>query len=211
MQNTQTMNQQSQSQTTPDQALEKLLEGNKRFVSGSFAARDYSEQVNVTQNGQFPFAVVLSCVDSRVPAETVFDQGIGDIFSARVAGNVLNEDVLGSIEFACKLAGSKLIVVLGHTSCGAVKGACNKAEMGYLTQLLAKIEPAIDSVPTEPNQTRDSSNIDFVNRVSQKNVALVCDEITTKSDVLSAMVQQGDIKIVGAMYDVRSGAVHLVD
>lgn len=196
----------TQSQITPKQALELLKEGNERFLNKNQVSRDLLDQVADTGNGQWPFAVVLSCIDSRVSAELVFDQGVGDIFSCRIAGNFVNEDILGSMEFACKLAGSKLVVVLGHTSCGAVKGACDDAKMGNLTALLSKIKPAVEAV-AEPKENRNSSNAEFVDNVARKNVDLTIEDIKKRSEVLNDMFNQGEIDIVGAMYDVKTGAV----
>jgi carbonic anhydrase len=168
--------------------------------------------VNDTSDGQFPFATILSCIDSRVSAELVFDQGLGDIFSIRIAGNFVNEDILGSMEFACKLAGTKLIVVLGHTSCGAVKGACDHARLGNLTALINKIEPAVDAVkePSDEN-LRNSKNLEFVDKVAEKNVHLTIGNIRQKSPVLTEMETKGEIKVVGAMYDVSNGEVVFYD
>jgi carbonic anhydrase len=188
-------------------AIQMLNEGNRRFVEGAPINRDLHAQVNQTANGQYPFAAILSCIDSRIPTEIIFDQGIGDIFNARIAGNFVNEDILGSLEFACKLAGSKVIVVMGHTSCGAVKGACDHAELGNLTQMLDKIMPAVDAVSTAPGTDRSSGNIDFVNKVSEKNVELTIAEIKKHSPVLMEMYENGEIDIVGAMYDVKTGTV----
>ena len=164
-------------------------------------------QVEDTATGQHPFAVVVSCIDSRIPTEVIFDQGIGDIFNARIAGNFVNRDILGSLEFACKLAGSKVVVVMGHTSCGAVKGACDHAKLGNLTQMLDKIMPAVDSTPTGDGEERSSKNISFVNAVSKKNVELTVDNIRSMSPVLAEMEDDGDIQIVGAMYDIKDGSV----
>lgn len=202
----------TQSGISPDQAITLLREGNERFVKKSMAARDLIEQVHDTATGQYPFATILSCIDSRVSAELVFDQGVGDIFSARVAGNIVNEDLLGSIEFACKLAGTKVVVVMGHTACGAVKGACDGAEMGNLTALLSKLKPAVEAVsePADASQ-RNSGNSDFVNAVALKNVRLTIENIHTMSPVLHEMAEAGEIKIVGAMYDIRDGSVSFVD
>lgn len=199
----------TQSKISSNDALNLLKEGNARFVENNKLDRNLIEQVNDTSKGQFPFATVLSCIDSRVSSELIFDQGVGDIFSVRIAGNFVNEDILGSMEFACKLAGTKLIVVLGHTSCGAVKGACDNAELGNLTHLLEKIKPAVAAV-NEPIDTslRNSSNTEFVNNVAQMNVSLTIDRIRKESPVLAEMEAEGAIKIVGAMYDVASGAVH---
>ncbi|WP_452599194.1 carbonic anhydrase family protein, partial [Pontimicrobium sp. MEBiC01747] len=162
-----------------------------------------------TSTGQFPFATVLSCIDSRVSSELIFDQGIGDLFSIRIAGNFVNEDILGSMEFACKLAGTKLVVVLGHTACGAVKGACDHARLGNLTALINKIEPAVEAV-TEPKDEslRNSKNIDFVNEVAKKNVLMTIDNIRSSSSVLAEMENNGEIKIIGGMYDIKTGDVN---
>ncbi len=206
-----TQTKETQAALTPNSALELLKEGNQRFVEKKMTERDLLEQVKQTSTGQYPFATILSCLDSRVSAELVFDQGVGDIFSGRVAGNIVNEDILGSMEFACKLAGTKLIVVLGHTSCGAVKGACDNAQMGNLTALLSKIMPAVDAIaePQDPAQ-RNSKNIDFVNAVADKNVRLTIDNIRTQSPVLKEMEDNGEIAIVGAMYDINDGKVHFM-
>ena len=202
----------TQATMTPNKALQYLKEGNQRFQGNLKANRNLLEQVNDTSEGQFPFATILSCIDSRVSAELVFDQGLGDIFSIRIAGNFVNEDILGSMEFACKLAGTKLIVVLGHTSCGAVKGACDHARLGNLTALINKIEPAVDAVtePTDEN-LRNSKNLEFVDNVAAKNVLLTIGNIRKKSPVLSEMEDNGEIKVVGAMYDVSNGEVVFYD
>ncbi len=197
----------SQSEITPGKALDFLKDGNKRFLEKKPLSRDLIQQVNETASGQFPFAAIVSCIDSRIPTEVVFDQGIGDVFNARVAGNIVNEDILGSLEFACKLAGSKLIVVLGHTSCGAVKGACDNAQLGNLTTLLAKIKPAVDEIKTPSGVERNSSNLSFVNDVAEKNVELTIQNIKDQSEVLKEMNANGDINIIGAMYDVKTGKV----
>ncbi len=198
----------TQATMTPEKSLQFLKEGNLRFQQNLKANRNLLEQVNDTSEGQFPFATILSCIDSRVSAELVFDQGLGDIFSVRIAGNFVNEDILGSMEFACKLAGTKLIVVLGHTSCGAVKGACDDAKLGNLTNMLAKIKPAVDAI-TEPTDAslRNSKNSEFVDSVAQKNVLLTIDRIRKESEVLQEMEKNGDIMIVGAMYDINTGEV----
>lgn len=198
----------TQSTMTPEKSLQFLKEGNQRFQQNLKANRNLLEQVNDTSEGQFPFATILSCIDSRVSAELVFDQGLGDVFSVRIAGNFVNEDILGSMEFASKLAGTKLIVVLGHTSCGAVKGACDDAKMGNLTKLIEKITPAVNAV-SEPKDVslRNSKNLDFVDTVSKKNVELTIERIHNESPILSEMEKSGEIKIIGAMYDVNTGAV----
>ena len=198
----------TQATMTPDKSLRFLKEGNKRFLQNLKANRNLLEQVNDTSEGQFPFATILSCIDSRVSAELVFDQGLGDIFSIRIAGNFVNEDILGSMEFACKLAGTKLIVVLGHTSCGAIKGACDHAKLGNLTKLIEKITPAVNAT-TEPEDAslRTSKNLDFVDSVSKKNVELTIERIHKESPILTEMERQGEIKIMGAMYDISTGEV----
>ncbi len=201
----------TQAALNPKSAITLLKEGNQRFVDNNKADRDLLDQVKDTTSGQYPFATILSCIDSRVSAELVFDQGVGDIFSARVAGNIVNEDILGSMEFACKLAGTKVIVVLGHTSCGAVKGACDDAKMGNLTTLLHKIKPAVRGVsqPTDESK-RNSKNIEFVNNVAEKNVQLTIEDIRSLSPVLKEMEENGEIAIVGAMYDISDGKVHFM-
>jgi carbonic anhydrase len=198
----------TQATMTPQKALQYLKKGNERFQNNLKANRNLLEQVNDTSDGQFPFATILSCIDSRVSAELVFDQGLGDVFSIRIAGNFVNEDILGSMEFACKLAGTKLLVVLGHTSCGAIKGACDNAKMGNLTNMLAKIRPAVEgvSLPKEENM-RNSKNLEFVDAVSEKNVNLSLEKIRNLSPILKEMEDNNEIDIVGAMYDINTGAV----
>ncbi len=198
----------TQAEMTPEKSIQSLKEGNIRFQKNLGAKRNLLEQVRDTTKGQFPFATILSCIDSRIPAEMVFDQGIGDLFSIRIAGNFINDDILGSMEFACKLAGSKVVVVMGHTACGAVKGACDGAELGKLTGMLDKIKPAVNAVinPTDASQ-RTSANLDFVNEVANKNVDFSIEGIRSGSDVLAEMERNGEIDIVGAMYDVASGKV----
>jgi carbonic anhydrase len=199
-------------QLTPALALEVLREGNSRFRENLRATRNLLQQVNETAGGQSPFAVVLSCIDSRTSAELIFDQGLGDVFSVRIAGNFLNGDILGSMEFACHVAGAKLVVVLGHSACGAIKGACDKVELGLLTKMLANIQPAIDAVSTTSNATdRSSQNAEFVEAVAEKNVRLAIKGITNQSDVLRKMVEDRSIDIVGGMYDVSTGAVTFLD
>jgi len=191
-----------------DQIVELLKDGNARFVNNKKSDRNLNLQVEQTSGGQFPFATVLSCIDSRIPVETILDQGIGDLFSVRIAGNFVNDDILGSMEFACKLAGSKVLVVMGHTSCGAVKGACDGAELGKLTGMLNKIKPAVNAVenPKEAS-ARTSANLDFVNEVARKNVELTLEAIRNGSEVLAEMEAKGEIKLIGAMYDVATGEV----
>ncbi|MEY8781703.1 carbonic anhydrase family protein [Allomuricauda sp. XS_ASV26] len=198
----------TQSTMTPKKAIDFLKEGNERFQQNLKANRNLLEQVNDTKDGQFPFATILSCIDSRVSAELVFDQGLGDIFSIRIAGNFVNEDILGSMEFACKLAGTKAIVVLGHTSCGAVKGACDHARLGNLTALINKIEPAVEAVSEPKDESmRNSKNLEFVDAVAVKNVEMTLDNIRKQSEVLKEMEEAGEIALVGAMYDISDGKV----
>lgn len=196
----------------PRKALEQLKQGHERFTSGNRTAHDLLDQVRQTSGGQHPSAVVLSCIDSRVPVELVFDRGIGDVFSVRVAGNVLNADVLGSMEYGCKVAGAKLVFVLGHTGCGAVKGACDGIDLGHLGGLLGKIRPAVESVkePSDPAQ-RTSDNEAFVNEVAAENVLRVMRQIRTRSVVLAAMLEEGSIGLVGAIYDVASGQLAFLE
>ena len=193
---------------TPESAIQRLKEGNSRFIQSNCISRDLSTEVKQTSTGQNPYATILHCIDSRVSAELIFDEGIGDVFSVRIAGNFENEDILGSMEFACKLAGTKVIVVLGHTACGAVKGACDDAKLGNVTALISKLKPAVEAV-TEPVDTskRNSGNIDFVNSVAEKNVYMTIENIRKKSPVLKEMEDNGEIKIVGAMYDIKDGSV----
>ena len=202
----------TQAMISPEGAITLLKEGNERFVKNQPASRDLLEQVQDTAGGQYPFATILSCIDSRVSAELIFDQGVGDIFSVRVAGNIVNEDLLGSMEFACKLAGTKVIVVLGHTACGAVKGACDDARLGNLTALVSKIKPAV-SVVKEPSEAslRNSANASFVDEVARVNVKLTIENIRKLSPVLADMELNGEIKITGAMYDIRTGKVAFMD
>jgi carbonic anhydrase len=201
-----TQTKETQEKITAADARRMLEEGNKRFIESKMVDRDLMSQVATTSGGQAPFGVVLSCIDSRVPAETVFDQGIGDIFSARIAGNIVNEDILGSMEFACKLAGSKIVVVMGHTRCGAVNGACQHVEMGNLTVLLDKIQPAVQKV----NPNGGEMDRDAIEQVGVENVKLTLDEIRQKSQVLADLEKEGTIQIVGAMYNVHTGAVEFL-
>lgn len=198
----------TQAAMTPASSLQALIDGNNRFTSATQVKRDLNQQIADTAGGQYPFATILHCIDSRVSAELLFDQGIGDIFSIRIAGNFVNDDILGSMEFACKLAGTKLIVVLGHTACGAVKGACDHARLGNLTTLINKLEPAVEAVsePADP-ELRTSKNIDFVNEVAKKNVEMTIKNIRNRSGVLSEMEDDGSIAIVGGMYDITDGSV----
>jgi carbonic anhydrase len=201
-----THSKETQNSLTPQTALEILKEGNHRFVNNLKANRNLLQQVNETAAGQFPFATILSCIDSRVSAELVFDQGLGDIFSIRIAGNILNEDILGSMEFATKVVGTKVIVVLGHTKCGAIVGACNHVELGHLTTLLNKIKPAIEQEKTTAEQ-RDGSNVTFVKNVTENNVHLTIERIRKESPVIKELEEQGALIIVGGLYDVETGNV----
>jgi len=196
----------SQAATTPDQALKMLKDGNARFVTGKMLMRDLMKQVKATGDGQFPFAAIVGCIDSRASNELIFDQGVGDIFSVRIAGNFVNDDMLGSLEFACAAAGAKLILVVGHTECGAIKGACDDVVLGNLTQTLANLKPAVAAVSGfDPDRT--SKNRDFVQAVADKNVELTMHRIRQRSSILRDMADKGDIGIKGAMYDVHTGQV----
>ena len=198
----------TQAVLTPRGALEILKEGNGRFIKNLKAQRDLLGQVNNTRDGPWPFATILSCIDSRTSAELIFDQGLGDIFSVRIAGNIVNTDILGSMEFACKLAGSKLIVVLGHTKCGAVKGACDHVEMGNLTELLSKIQPAVYSESKTTNiEKRNSKNEKFVENVASINVKRSVKNIIERSFILEQMVENGEIGVIGGMYNIETGKV----
>ena len=201
-----TLTKEMQSAITPSVALEILKDGNKRFVSNLKINRNLLQQANETSDGQHPFAVILSCIDSRTSAELIFDQGLGDVFSVRIAGNIVNDDILGSMEFGCKVAGAKIIVVLGHTKCGAVKGACDNVALGNLTALIAKIKPAVEqeSITAE---NRNSSNGVFVENVAELNVSLSVKNILLKSPIIADMVKNGDIGIVGGIHDITTGEV----
>lgn len=198
----------SQSNVTPTRALEFLKEGNQRFISNLKINRNLLQQANDTRDGQWPFAVILSCIDSRTSAELIFDQGLGDVFSIRIAGNVVNTDIIGSLEFACKVAGSRLIVVLGHTNCGAIKGACDHVEMGNLTELLSKIQPAVyeENQTPDPN-LRNSKNSEFVENVTTLNVKRAVKSILNRSYILEQMVERGEIAIIGGKHHLESGRV----
>lgn len=205
-----TLNKEIQSAITPRKALEILKEGNDRFINNLKAHRNLLEQVNETRDGQWPFATILSCIDSRTSAELIFDQGLGDVFSVRIAGNIVNTDILGSMEFACKVAGSKLIVVLGHTKCGAIKGACDHVEMGNLTELLSKIQPAVYQEKST-TENRNSSNATFVENVAEINVKRNVKNIIERSFVLEQMIENGEIGIVGAIHNIETGEVSFYD
>jgi carbonic anhydrase len=200
----------TQAAMTPQKAVAELKAGNERFTSGHPLVRDPLAAAKATASGQYPFAVVLSCLDSRVPIELVLDQGIGDVFSARVAGNVLEEDILGSMEFGCKAAGAKLIAVIGHSNCGAVKGAIDNVEMGNLTALLSRIKPAVDQVPGD-SASRSSQNLEYVDKVAEANVHLIMRQIRERSPVLREMLDQGKIALVGGMYDLSTSRIHFFE
>ena len=202
----------TQASITPAKALEFLKEGNLRFVTNLKVNRDLLQQANETRDGQFPFAVILSCIDSRTSAELIFDQGLGDVFSIRIAGNVVNTDIIGSLEFACKVAGSKLIVVLGHTNCGAIKGACDHVEMGSLTELLSKIQPAVyEETQTSNVEKRNSKNSEFVENVTTLNVKRSVKSIINRSYILEQMVEKGEIAIIGAKHHLDTGIVEFLE
>ena len=201
-----TLTKEIQTAITPKMALELLKDGNERFVNNLKVNRNLLQQANETSDGQHPFAVILSCIDSRTSAELIFDQGLGDVFSVRIAGNIINEDILGSMEFGCKVAGSKIIVVLGHTKCGAVKGACDHLEMGNLTALLTKIRPAVDDEKTTV-KNRNSNNSEFVEKVAAINVKRTVKSIMERSSILKEMIESGTIGIVGGCHNITSGKV----
>ena len=201
-----TLTKEMQSAITPTMALNLLKDGNKRFVNNLKINRNLLQQANETSDGQHPFAVILSCIDSRTSAELIFDQGLGDIFSARIAGNIVNEDILGSMEFGCKVAGAKIIVVLGHTKCGAVKGACDNVALGNLTGLIEKIKSAVNQ-ETTTTENRTSSNAKFVENVAELNVSLSVKNILLKSPIIAEMVKNEEITIVGGVHDISSGEV----
>jgi carbonic anhydrase len=205
-----TLTKEMQSQLTPVKAIELLKEGNKRFVNNLKINRNLLQQVNETSDGQHPFAFILSCIDSRTSAELIFDQGLGDIFSCRIAGNILNEDILGSMEFACKVAGSKVVVVLGHTKCGAIKGACDGVKLGNLTTLLNKVKPAIEA-EVDTRENRNAGNMTFVENVAELNVRQTLKQIPAQSAIIEQLLRNGDIALIGGMYNVETGVVSFYD
>lgn len=205
-----TLTKEMQRAITPAMALDILKKGNERFVKNLKVNRNLLQQVNETSDGQFPFAVILSCIDSRTSAELIFDQGLGDIFSVRIAGNIINEDILGSMEFACKVAGSKMIVVLGHTKCGAIMGACDHVEMGNLTALLSKIQPAVYDEKTIAGN-RNSGNAEFVEKVASINVRRTMHSIVERSPILKQMIEAGTVGLAGGMHDITTGKVEFYD
>ncbi|MDD2738190.1 MAG: carbonic anhydrase family protein [Methylomonas lenta] len=201
-----TLTQEMQAAITPNMALSLLKAGNQRFISNLKINRNLLQQANETSDGQHPFAVILSCIDSRTSVELIFDQGLGDVFSIRIAGNVINEDILGSMEFGCQLAGAKIIVVLGHSNCGAIKGACDHVEMGNLTALLSKIQPAVFDEKTEQSN-RSSSNDTFVQNVAEINVKRTVKAIQERSPILKQLIESGACSIVGGMHNISTGEV----
>ncbi len=201
-----TLTKEIQTAITPAMALELLQDGNKRFINNLKVNRNLLQQANETSEGQHPFAVILSCIDSRTSVELIFDQGLGDVFSVRIAGNIINEDILGSMEFGCKVAGAKIIVVLGHSQCGAVKGACDHVEMGNLTALLSKIQPAVYDEKSV-TENRNSNNNDFVEKVATINVKRTVQAILERSPILKEMVATGECGIVGGYHNIATGEV----
>ena len=197
----------TQTALTPAQALALLEAGNERFASGQMIHRDVQKEVKHTSKGQYPFAAVVTCLDSRTPPEFMFDQGLGSLFSARVAGNVINDDILGSLEFATKVSGAKLIAVIGHTNCGAIKGACDDVQMGHLTTLLARIQPAVNAVQTAPGEPRTSKNYNFVEKVAEMHVRLTLQAIRDQDPILNDLIEHGQIGLVGGIYDLETGRV----
>ena len=204
------LTQAEQDKLTPDEVLRLLKDGNRRFVSGTLTSRDHSKLVREAANGQFPKAMILSCVDSRIPVEDVFDRGIGDVFVARVAGNFENTDILGSMEFACKVSGAKLVLVLGHEHCGAVKAAIDGVVLGNITRMLENIKPAVESISGYEGR-KSSENPEFVHMVAEKNVRLTIEDVRRRSTILKEMEDAGDIKIVGALYDMDTGKIDFLE
>ena len=204
-----TITKEMQSSITPSMAIELLKEGNKRFMNNLKINRNLLQQANDTSDGQHPFAVILSCIDSRTSAELIFDQALGDIFSIRIAGNIVNEDILGSMEFGCKVAGAKIVVVLGHTKCGAVKGACDNVELGNLTSLVKKIRPAVEAENISIDN-RNSSNNEFVENVAMINVKQNMNRIISESPILKEMIDMKQIEIIGGIHNISTGEVTFI-
>jgi carbonic anhydrase len=204
------MTSEEQAGMSPQDALQRLKDGNQRFVDGNMKNRDWLIQANTSASKQHPVVVVLNCIDSRTPPEIIFDQGIGDIFAARIAGNIQNDDILGSMEFGTKVAGAKLIAVIGHTSCGAVRGACQQVKLGNLTGLLHKIQPAVKQAAKEAN-TKDCSNAAFIDQIAKDNVLMVMKQIQARSPVISKLIKEGKIGIVGGIQDLSTGKVTFFD
>lgn len=203
-----TLTEKTRDDLSPKEIKDLLINGNKRFVEGNMADRNLLEQVKITAKGQFPHTVVLGCIDSRATSEQIFDQGIGDIFNTRIAGNVIDEDVLGSLEFSCKIAGAKLLLVLGHTHCGAVTAACNDVRIGHVTSLLNKIQPAVNKVRPK---VKDITTTESINLVVEENINYSIFEIRERSAILKEMEKNGEIKILGGMYDIETGIVRFID
>jgi len=204
------MTSETQSALSPQQVFQRLKDGNQRFMDGTMKNRDLLVQANTTAAGQHPVAVVLNCMDARTPPEIIFDQGIGDIFATRVAGNIQNDDILGGMEFGTKLSGAKLIAVIGHTSCGAIRGACQQVKLGNLTGLLQKIQPAVKQA-TKENGTSDCTNAAFIDQIAKDNVLLVMKQIQARSPVISKLIKEGKIGIVGGMQDLSTGKITFFD
>lgn len=204
------MTAESQSEMTPEQALQRLQEGNQRFVDGTMKNRDFVAQAKLTSASQHPSIVMLNCMDSRSPPEIVFDQGIGDIFAIRIAGNIQNKDILGSMEFGTKVAGAKLIAVIGHTSCGALRGACKQVKLGNLTGLLQKIEPAVKQAAKETG-THDCDQATYIDQIAKNNVLLVMKQIKAQSPLIAKLIQEGKINLVGGIQDISTGKVTFFD
>jgi len=204
------LSQEEQAALTPEQVMNVLKQGNTRFVSGTITSRDHSALVRSAADGQFPKAVILSCLDSRIPVEDVFDRGIGDIFVARVAGNFENTDILGSMEFATLISGAKVVLVMGHSDCGAIKAAIDGAELGNITAMLENIQPAIDSL-SDYKGDKTSSNTEYVHMVTQRNVQLTMEDIRERSPIVADLEKKGQVKIIGAVYDMTSGTVEFID
>jgi carbonic anhydrase len=200
-----------QAAITPAEALQRLMEGNHRFVTGHSIRRDLPREAQASAEGQYPFAAIVSCVDSRVSPELLFDQGLGDIFSARVAGNIVNDDILGSLEFATRVSGAKLILVVGHSACGAVKGAIGNVELGHLTGLLGKIDPAVQAVKRTRGAGADEKNSEFVDEVARENVRQMVQLLRDQSPILRELVESGALKVAGGFQDLSSGRVLILE
>lgn len=208
---TDVMTKEIQGKMTSAQVLQRLKDGNSRFLDGISTERDFGYQIKKTSSGQYPGAVILSCIDSRTSSEIIFDQGIGDVFNVRIAGNFATPEILGSIEYACKVAGSKLVVVIGHNHCGGIKGTCDNVQLGNVSSIVREIKPALDFVKTAVGEERTSKNHEFVEAVAKVNVQLTIKEILEKSDILREMKQAGTIDVVGAMYNIETGAVEFIN
>lgn len=208
---TDVMTKETQAKITPAQVIQKLKDGNSRFVDGISTERDYRYQVQKTESGQYPAAVILSCIDSRTSSEIIFDQGIGDLFNVRIAGNFATPEIIGSIEYGCKVAGSKLVVVVGHNHCGGIKGTCDNVQLGNISAIVNEVKPALAYVKTPVGEERTSKNHEFVEAVAKVNVQLTVKEILEKSDILREMKQAGQIDVIGALYDISTGKVEFIN